>query len=218
MKPLTWLSPLILMLLPAAYALADSTDAACAVYPRGEDHTDVVMPCTFSQRQGYVTIRRADGVEHDLSPSGDAVGVFTDAAGESVYRQSGLGDQGLIFRFPTESVYVYWSTSMLEGPDESNPTWPFSTADYDATALLRCKAPGEEAFGSCPAGILRMEGGEASIVVRDPSGEEFTINFMSNYVNATNREVEAQLDGDTWILHFANGQQWQVPLAAIEGG
>ena len=117
MKPLTWLSPLILMLLPAAYALADSTDAACAVYPRGEDHTDVVMPCTFSQRQGYVTIRRADGVEHDLSPSGDAVGVFTDAAGESVYRQSGLGDQGLIFRFPTESVYVYWSTSMLEGPD-----------------------------------------------------------------------------------------------------
>lgn len=41
---------------------------------------------------------------------------------------------------------------------------------------------------------------------------------MSRYVNATNREVEAQLDGDTWILHFANGQQWQVPLAAIEGG
>ena len=218
MKPLTWLSPLVLMLLPAAYALADSTDAACAVYPRGEDHTDAVVPCTFSQRQGYITIRRDDGVVHELSPRGETPGIFENAAGETVYRQHDLGDQGLIFRFPNESVYVYWSTTMLEAPDPDNPTWPFTTADYDATALLRCKAPDEEAFGSCPAGILRMEGGEASIVVRDPSGEEFTINFMSNYVNATNREVEAQLDGDTWILHFANGQHWQVPLAAIEGG
>lgn len=209
--------PLLLLPFAVTNALADSTDAACSVYPRGEDHSDADMACTFSQRQGYITIRRADGIEHELSPSGDEVGVFEDAAGETVYRESGLGDQGLIFRFPTESVYVYWSTAMLEGPDEGDPTWPFSTADYDATALLRCKASGEEAFGSCPAGILRMEGGEASIVVRDPAGEEFTINFMSSYVNATNREVEAHRDGDTWILHFANGQQWEVPIAAIEG-
>jgi hypothetical protein len=218
MKSLKWLCPLAMTLLPGAGVRADSTDATCAVYPRGEDHGDEVMACTFSQRQGYVTIRRADGVEHELSPAGDEPGTFTDAAGGTVYRQTDLGDQGLIFRFTTESVYVYWSATMLEEPDEANPTWPFSTADYDATAVLRCKAPGADAFGSCPAGILRMESGEASIVVRDPGGEEFTINFMSNYVNATNREVEAQLDGDTWILHFANGQEWEVPIAAIEGG
>jgi hypothetical protein len=49
-------------------------------------------------------------------------------------------------------------------------------------------------------------------------GEQFTINFMTDYVNATNREVEAKLKGDTWILNFANGEVWEVPLAAVEGG
>jgi hypothetical protein len=45
--------------------LADSTDARCDVYPRGSDHTDKMIPCVFSQRQGFVTIRRDDGVIHD---------------------------------------------------------------------------------------------------------------------------------------------------------
>ena len=197
---------------------ADSTEAACEVYPVGEDHTDVLIPCRFSQRQGYVTITREDGVMHDLSPVGDTPGNYKDQDGRTVYRQSGLGDQGLIFRFPDESVYVYWNTKRLEPVDENNPTWPFTTAEYDATALLRCKATGDSEFGRCPAGVLRMEGGQGSVVVQNQLGEQFTINFMTDYVNATNREVDARLEGDTWILHFANGEVWEVPLAMIEGG
>lgn len=206
--PLTW----------AVSATADSTDAACAIYPKGEDHTDVLIPCTFSQRQGHITITRDDGVTHDLSPVGDSPGNFEDQAGHKVYRQSGLGDQGQIFRFPGESVYVYWNARMLERVEEDNPTWPFSTADYDATALFRCKAAGDSEFGNCPGGIARMEDNQASITVQNQLGEQFTINFMKDYVNAANREVDARLQGDTWILHFANGEIWEVPLAAIEGG
>jgi len=197
---------------------ADTTDAVCVVYPAGSDHTDVMIPCTFSQRQGYITITRSDGVTHDLDPVGNTPGNFDDQQGHPVYRQSGLGDQGLIFRFPDESVYVYWNTKMLEPKDETNPTWPFTTDEYDATTLLRCKAADGSEFGSCPAGILRMENKQASIVVQNPLGEQFTINFMTEYVNATNREVKARLEGDTWILNFANGEIWEVPLAAIEGG
>jgi hypothetical protein len=197
---------------------ADSTDAVCEIYPKGEDHTDVMIPCTFGQRQGYILIARSDGETHDLSPVGDTPGNFTDQDGRKVYRQSGLGDQGQIFRFPDESVYVYWNTKMLEPVDENNPTWPFTTDEYDATARLRCKAAGDSEFGSCPAGVLRMEGGQGSVVVQNQLGEQFTINFMSDYVNATNREVEARLEGDTWILNFANGEVWEVPLAMIEGG
>jgi hypothetical protein len=37
-------------------------------------------------------------------------------------------------------------------------------------------------------------------------------------VNATNREVAARLEGDTWILEFSNGEVWEVPIAFIEGG
>jgi hypothetical protein len=202
----------------AVSAPADWTDAACVIYPIGEDHTDVLIPCTFSQRQGYITLTRDDGVAHDLSPVGDTPGNFKDQDGRMVYRQSGLGDQGLIFRFPDESVYVYWNTRILEPEDESSPTWPFTTDEYDATTLLNCMSGGDSEFGKCPAGILRMENNQASIVVQNPLGEQFTINFMTDYVNAANREVEARLEGDTWILHFANGEVWEVPIAAIEGG
>lgn len=201
-----------------ASSAADWTQARCDIYLKGEDHTDVMIPCTFSQRQGYITITRDDGVTHDLSPIGDTPGNFKDQNGDTVYRQSGLGDQGLIFRFPTESVYVYWNTAALHPQDGDNWTAPFTTDDYDATTRLRCLAPGDTEFGSCPAGILRMEDGQASIVVQNQLGEQFTINFMTDYVNATNREVEAKLESDTWILNFANGEVWEVPLAAIEGG
>jgi hypothetical protein len=200
--------------------LADSTEAACEIYPKGEDHTDVLIACTFSQRQGYISIDRSDGVSHKLSPIGESPGNFKDQDGRKVYRQSGIGDQGEIFRFPKESIFVYWNAKMLEPQDEENYTTPFTTDEYDATTRLRCKAAGDSEFGSCPAGILRMENQQASIVVQNQLGEQFTINFMTGYVNATNREVEAKLEGDTdtWILNFANGEVWEVPLAAVEGG
>jgi hypothetical protein len=213
-----WLFLSILPALVPLAAQADATEARCDVYPVGEDHTDVVIPCTFSQRQGYITIRRSDGVVHDLSPQDDTPGNFTDQDGNRVFRQSGLGDQGLIFRFPDESVYVYWSTDIFEPIDEDNPTWPFSTRDYDATTLLRCHAVGAAEPGLCPAGILRMEDGQASIVVVSRGGEKFTFNFMKDYINAANREVEAVLENDTWIVTVNGEEVYEVPLAAIEGG
>jgi len=198
---------------------ADSTDARCDIYPKGSDHASKMIPCTFSQRQGHVTIYRDDGVMHDLSPVGDTPGNFRDREGRPVYRQSGLGDQGLIFRLDDESVYVYWNTAALYPPsDEDNWTAPFTTAEYDATMRLRCRAAGDAEFGTCPAGVLRMEDGQASIVIQNQLGEQFTINFMTDYVNATNREVEARLEDDTWTVTVSNGEIYEVPLAAIEGG
>jgi hypothetical protein len=198
---------------------ADSTEARCDIYPAGEDHTDVMIPCVFSQRQGYISISRSDGVRHELEPVADVPGNFLDQDGRAVYRQSGLGDQGLIFRFEDESIFVYWSTAALEPvPDENNWTAPFTTADYNATTRLRCKAAGDSEYGSCPAGILRMEGGQASIVVQSPGGEQFTINFMQDYINASNREVESEKQGDTWIVTVNSEEVYEVPLAAIEGG
>jgi hypothetical protein len=203
----------------AAPSFADWTAARCDIYAAGSDHTDKMIGCTFSQRQGYVTITRDDNVTHDLAPVGDQPGVYHDQYGNEVRRELSLGDQGLVFRFPGESVYVYWSTAALEpAADEDNPTAPFSTADYDATTLLRCRAVGDTESADCPAGILRMDGGQASIVVRSQAGEQFTINFMSDYINATNRKAEARLEGDTWIVVIDGTDVYEVPLAAIEGG
>jgi hypothetical protein len=198
---------------------ADSAEARCDIYPAGEDHTDVVIPCTFSQRQGYITIHRSDGITHDLSPDGDTPGNFRDQNGDRVYRQSGLGDQGLIFRFPEESIFVYWNAGLLEKRDDAdNWTAPFTTDEYDATTRLRCRATADNAFGNCPAGIQRMEDGQASVVIQNPRKEIFTINFMKDYINAANREAEARMEGDTWIVTIDGEEVYEVPLAAIEGG
>jgi hypothetical protein len=123
----------------ATSAVADSTAARCDIYPSGSDQASKIIPCTFSQRQGYITITREDGVTHDLSPVGDTPGNFRDQDGRAVYRQSGLDAEGLIFRFPDESVYVYWSTAALNPPDSDEDNWTaaFTTADYDATTRLR---------------------------------------------------------------------------------
>jgi hypothetical protein len=201
---------------------ADSTQARCEIYPKGSDKMQSMVPCTFSQRQGYITITREDGVTHDLSPVGDTPGNFRDQDGHAVYRQSGLGEAGLIFRFPKESVFVYWDKAAIEGATADNATAPFATkyagGEYDATTLLRCKTAGDTDFGSCPAGILRMDGGQASIVIQSPRGAEFTVNFMTDYVNATVGEVDAKLDGDLWTVTRNNGEVYEVPLSAIEGG
>jgi hypothetical protein len=218
MKPL---SVAVLLLACGAISLnahADSMDAACVIYPAGEDRAEKTLGCRFYQAQGHVVITRDDGVEYDFVPDSKVAGNFTNQAGEPVYRQGGLGDQGLIFRMPQESVYVYWSRAMLEVADEDSPTWPFTTRDYDATTLLSCRAADDVAFETCPAGILRMDGGQASIVVLSPTGEQFTINFLGDTVNATNRGVKASLTGDLWTLQFDNGELWEVPLAAIVGG
>jgi hypothetical protein len=209
----------------AAWSLpcaADWTQARCEIYPKGSDKMEQMVPCTFSQRQGYITITREDGVTHDLSPVGDTPGNFRDQDGRAVYRQSGLGEAGLIFRFLKESVFVYWDGAASAPAAADNPTAPFATrrdgGTYDATTLLRCKAAGDREYGNCPAGILRMENRQASIVVQSQLGKQFTINFMSDYVNATVGEVKAKLNGNIWTVTRDNGEVYQVPRSAIEGG
>ena len=205
--------------LPAA---ADSTQARCEIYPRGSDMLETMLPCTFSQRQGTISISRNDGVTYDLSPVGDRPGNFRDQDGQPVYRQRGLGEVGLIFRFPTESLFVYCDDAASGGAAADNATAPFATkyagGEYDATTLLRCKTAGATAFGTCPAGILRMEDAQASIVIQSPRGAQFTINFMTDYVNATVGEIDTVRNGDLWTIKRDNGEVYEVPLSAIEGG
>jgi hypothetical protein len=215
----------LVAVLVTAWALpswADWAQARCEIYPAGSDRLEKMVPCVFAQRQGYITITREDGVTHDLMPVDDTPGNFRDQHGHAVYRQSGLAEAGQIFRFPKESVFVYWDSAARGTADSANPTAPFATkyegGEYDATTLLRCKAAGDREYGNCPAGILRMENSQASIVVQSQLGQQFTINFTTDYVNATVGEVKARLHGDTWTVTRDNGEVYEVPLAAIEGG
>ena len=94
--------------------MADSADVRCDIYPQGAREPSGSYLCVFSQRQGHITIDRADGVYYDFKPIGDTPGNFEDSKGDPVYRQAGLGNKGLIFKLKDESIYVYWDTSGLE--------------------------------------------------------------------------------------------------------
>lgn len=203
----------------ASLATADWTQARCDIYPKGEDQISAMVPCTFAQRQGNVTLSLPDDVTYDLVQTGESPGNYRDQYGKAVYRQSGLGSEGQIFRLENQSIFVYWDTSALNPVDDpDNWTAPYTTADYDATTRLRCGLTDSSEMDSCPAGILRMEDGEASIVITSPTGKQFTINFMSDYINSAAGEVEANLEGDTWTVIVNDKERYEVPLAAIEGG
>jgi hypothetical protein len=207
------------VLLLAGGAAADSTTARCDIYPAGEDTASASVNCRFYQAQGHVVITREDGPEYDLSPVEGEYARYTDQRGKPVTREDGLGDAGLIFRLPDESVFVYWAPLRPDRCDQgNNATWPYCTSDFDATTLLRCRKLGETEWGTCPAGVLRMDDGQASVVITGPAGDEFTINFMRDYVNATNRSVEADRAGDPWTVVIDGEVEYQVPRSAIEGG
>jgi len=207
-----------LSLIPSGATLADSTAARCDVYPAGSDHTDVILPCRFYQAQGHVVITRADGVEHDLVPVGDAPGHYRDQDGQDVYRQTDLGDVGLIFRTPKESIYVYWNTALLDTQRERPPYAPASDLSFDATTWTPCRGISDGDVRQCPSGVLRMDDGEASVVIEDPPGELFTINFLKTGVNATNGPVEATRQDDSWVVVIDGARIYEVSRALIEGG
>lgn len=89
-------------------AHADTTQARCDYYPRGEDRASASMACTFSQRQGFITIRRQDGVTHEFRPQGNRANRYVDSQGGQVIRGDAGGNIYTMYRTPSESIYVYW--------------------------------------------------------------------------------------------------------------
>lgn len=178
---------------------------------------DKLIVCAFSQRQGCITISRSGGVVHELAPPGDRPGNHADQGGRRVYREVSFVDAGQILRFPREGVHVYWNSTSPEPANEGNPTRPFTGAPYDATGLFRGKGAWNSKFSSCPGGNLRREDREALIVVRNKLDARFASNLLKHHVDATNRGLQARLDGGTWILQCSNGDVWEMPIAAIEG-
>ncbi len=73
-------------------AMADSTEANCNFYKKGELREKASGPCQFSQRQGYVDITLRNGHSFRLSP-GNKPNHYKDQNGNKVVRTvKGNGD------------------------------------------------------------------------------------------------------------------------------
>ncbi|MCG9892997.1 MAG: hypothetical protein MH252_18230 [Thermosynechococcaceae cyanobacterium MS004] len=92
-------------------AKADTVQARCDVFPKGDDRAKSSGLCTFSQRQGNVGIQLKDGTRYDLTPVGNKPNTYRDQKGRSALRESGLGDRGQIYRLTSESIFVYWDAA-----------------------------------------------------------------------------------------------------------
>lgn len=89
-------------------AQADTVQSRCDVFPKGDDRATSSGLCTFSQRQGFVSIQLKNGQRIELSPRGDAPNTYRDAQGKPATRE--LEDNGKIhiYRLASESIFVYW--------------------------------------------------------------------------------------------------------------
>jgi hypothetical protein len=129
------LAGFIALLLLAGPAQADTVAARCELQPRNAALPRLALPCSFSQRQGFVRIERADGVGHEFKPQG-APGRFVDAAGHTVLRTRGLGARGQVYRLTDATLRVLWSTGATALP-AALPVVAAPSGPYDHTLSLQ---------------------------------------------------------------------------------
>jgi len=210
LSPHRWRIAAVAVLIAAMdMAHADSVDARCDIYPKGSDRASGVVACTFSQRQGQVSIDRADGVRHELSAKGKA-GNYVDQDGKAAYRNRGLGDRGLIFRLATESVYVYWDTAGLPGQSSARAT---NIAAAPAMARAPKVAPARVPFDK----TLTLQGVKFRVVSANnssvnqleiiPAGLEIDNRPISRTIEGTVTGAEVadlNADGSPEIYVFVN--------------
>ena len=77
----------MLAIIPQATVFADTTNANCELYRKGEFKEKASGRCTFSQRQGYVDITLRNGKTFNLTP-GNKANHFKDQKGNKVVRSS----------------------------------------------------------------------------------------------------------------------------------
>jgi hypothetical protein len=106
-----------------------------------------------------------------------------------------------------------------------NPTYPYTTANYDATTILSCEVRQSVDMTipvthnqDCPAGILRQASGFATISIMLPSGVERVLTFEPENVTTPNGgDLNWSKENDTWYIGINDQEFYLVPDAAIYG-
>ena len=89
-------------------ALADTTEATCEVRKDGETKQGASGPCTFSQRQGYVSIDLRNGQRIELSP-GNKPDHYRDEKGHKVVLTASRNSSE--YKWDNKKLIVRWSTA-----------------------------------------------------------------------------------------------------------
>ena len=113
---------LLFLLLAGVTEAAEVPDATCEVSTDEPEATVATVACAIRQDMGFVTIRREDGVVHDLRPAGDKPGLYMDQYGGSAYGRPLPEGNGFLFRFTDESVEIRWDPDDTEKAGGTDPS------------------------------------------------------------------------------------------------
>lgn len=195
--------------LAAPIAQADGTPAECGFSATLDASHDVTSACTFSQRQGFITIYIDGALEFDFRPTADATGNYLDAEGQAVYRRSGLGKQGLIFQLPDRFLFVYWTADSLA-----------CTRDSMASAQ-GC----EINYGSLVFHVRTTDAGSINQLTIEAEGLEKGVQVFSHEIDGTAYTAEAaDLDANGWpeiyiyISSAGSGSYGSLVAYAVNSG
>jgi len=201
-----------------ACASSDSENAQCVVYPKGQGDPSASVACTYSSRDDFVHIRRADGVEYDLRPVEAGPGDFLDQHDQPVYREGAPGDPEVVVRFPAETLHVFRGHQQAVAGVTTSPTAPYSADDYDGTALLPCSFGNPSLTDYCPAGIRRDKPGSATVLVMKPDGVERTLEFVDEEVTSPDGgDLTWERPKGDWSIQVDGYEFYEVPRSAISG-
>lgn len=106
-------------------ANADTVNARCSIYPKGDDRASWYGLCTFSQRQGVVGIQLENGQRYDLTPT-QQPNQYRDQNGRPASKQ--IDGPRQIYRLTTESIFVTFdegsSRDSTRQPEAGTPVSP----------------------------------------------------------------------------------------------
>jgi hypothetical protein len=195
-------------------AKADTTQARCDVYPRGEDTVLSYGPCTFSQRQGYVTITLEDGTTYELSPDPKRAAIYTDQDGRRATRED-TGDTSVtIYRLADVSIFVYWgagdtgsgNTVAYREPQRGGGYFPCSIVqpDYEDT---------------CEASVVFGDPGNATLTLTGVMGSEHHLAVYEGELYSTdvNDEVLVQVLDGIYYVNINDEEFFQLDEIIVTG-
>ncbi len=194
-------------LVALAPAKADTTTARCDVYPRGEDSATSSDTCTFSQRQGFVTITLKDGTTYELTPSPTQATAYTDQNGRPANREDELGTAGVIYRLADVSIYVYWDASTV------------SSEPRRGEGNVPCSA-GEPSYNfMCRAAALYGDPGNSTLTVVGATGNVLHLYYYGQTLYSVNPsdQVLVQVVDGQYLVSVNDAEFFQLDATIVTG-
>lgn len=195
-------------------AQADTTQARCDVYPRGEDTATSYGPCTFSQRQGYVTITLKDGTTYELSPDPNRAATYTDQEGRTATREDALGMDGTIYRLADVSIYVYW-----EGSETGSGTTTAYSEPRRGGGYIPCSIVQPDYEQMCEASMVFGDPGNAALTLTGATGNEHHLAIYNGEMYSTdvNDEVLVQYLDGIYYVNINDEEFFQLDEIIVTG-